>query len=279
MALQPWIRVPERSARSGAPPFNGAMALQPWIPGAERGGWHGTGFPSMEPWPFSHGYEYLSAARVLVPHPSMEPWPFSHGYLELNGEAGTARVSLQWSHGPSAMDTPIPTIALRRGIMPSMEPWPFSHGYPRQKGCGCLRGQPSMEPWPFSHGYILTLVCQDAAGNPSMEPWPFSHGYKIDRRSRTIVASPSMEPWPFSHGYCGSCWRGAWSASTFNGAMALQPWIPIRSIAVPSASVTFNGAMALQPWILPAARTAVWVPGYLQWSHGPSAMDTCRSPE
>ena len=108
--------------------FNGAMAFQPWIHGSlnDRVGirfclqWsHGLSamdtivlknsipaslIPSMEPWPFSHGYPDLSGREPPARAPSMEPWPFSHGY----------------AHPPR--------LCVRRPI-PSMEPWPFSHGY------------------------------------------------------------------------------------------------------------------------------------------------------
>ena len=136
--------------------FNGAMALQPWIPQSGRS-WHSpTTAPSMEPWPFSHGYE--------VKH-----FPPTNAHL-----------SLQWSHGPSAMDTAETELAYMSGKPPSMEPWPFSHGY-----SACL-------------------------------------------------------------------------SSTSR------------------ATTSFNGAMALQPWIRPAISSTAFGWTSLQWSHGPSAMDTAQ---
>ena len=81
MALQPWIR---RQKRSGTPrrrsAFNGAMALQPWIHRALHRRPHDRA-PSMEPWPFSHGYNFYPPQSDRRVRPSMKPWPFSHGYI------------------------------------------------------------------------------------------------------------------------------------------------------------------------------------------------------
>ena len=35
----------------------------------------------------------------------MEPWPFSHGYMPNLSVEERAIFTLQWSHGPLAMDT------------------------------------------------------------------------------------------------------------------------------------------------------------------------------
>ena len=59
-----------------------------------------------------------------------------------------------------------------------------------------------------------------------------------------------MEPWPFSHGYTESPGDACPAVCSFNGAMTLQPWIHVGSPHV------------VHPGIA------------LQWSHGPSAMDT-----
>ena len=172
------------------------------------------------------------------------------------------------------MDTrrrPKPTVI---GKVPSMEPWPFSHGY-EALGRGALEEHiPSMEPWPFSHGYALSPPGLPGIRRPSMEPWPFSHGYvEIPPATGLWRFWPSMEPWPFSHGYLLNemglvyvvdlQWShgpsamdtrrsDSWSwrrLSAFNGAMALQPWIPGRRPCSGARYSTFNGAMALQPWI------------------------------
>ena len=83
----------------------------------------------MEPWPFSHGYgETQQEYDERLFGPSMEPWPFSHGYVVVAGVIALAGL-LQWSHGPSAMDTGRYLVGVRPFSGPSMEPWPFSHGY------------------------------------------------------------------------------------------------------------------------------------------------------
>ncbi len=104
MAFQPWIPPATKAVTRRSSPFNGAMAFQPWIRARLPAAWvgiatlqwsHGLSamdtcvgsddsiigiVPSMEPWPFSHGYENVGSAVDAAPAPSMEPWPFSHGY-------------------------------------------------------------------------------------------------------------------------------------------------------------------------------------------------------
>ena len=162
---------------------------------------------------------------------------------------------LQWSHGPSAMDT----CATRRRI-------PDGHI--------AFNGAMALQPWiPGSISspcYSLLL--------PSMEPWPFSHGYLAGDEPVVQRQRPSMEPWPFSHGYSSRSSSIRAASITFNGAMALQPWIR-RAVRVPGQRPeTFNGAMALQPWIRSRPGSSAPWSTSLQWSHGPSAMDTTSSP-
>ena len=207
--------------------------------------------PSMEPWPFSHGYHRLTArprsrptpfngAMAFQPwilegwsvsrrvcSPSMEPWPFSHGYVNVYIDV-TDTKSLQWSHGLSAMDTRAAQDAAGRDCdPPSMEPWPFSHGYTsRFEVLKWYRTAPSMEPWPFSHGYVLRccrpvfsiVTLQWSHGLSAMDTWrpcggfrrgsslQWSHGLSAmdtgnAERCEPHGRQPSMEPWPFSHGY------------------------------------------------------------------------------
>ena len=160
----------------------------------------------------------------------MEPWPFSHGYYGQPPKFVVIQI-LQWSHGPSAMDTPEAVVWV--DVVPA----------------------PSMEPWPFSHGYLMIASVSGSKQCPSMEPWPFSHGYIRSRGGRR------------------------WRPVPFNGAMALQPWIrPQRRRSALRRIRPFNGAMALQPWIRRIYGTALLVMVTLQWSHGPSAMDTFQHP-
>ena len=179
------------------------MAFQPWIrDGVDDGG---------------------RAAEA-----SMEPWPFSHGY-EL-GEKELERMNewLQWSHGLSAMDTRLIRALRLQSQLASMEPWPFSHGYEEVPDPVAPRLSPaSMEPWPFSHGYVQvgdnwyrSLLLQWSHGLSAMDTGnikpdkaksselQWSHGLSaMDTRFRCasfpFVCRASMEPWPFSHGYSG----------------------------------------------------------------------------
>ena len=156
----------------------------------------------MEPWPFSHGYADHHRSHEPNPFPSMEPWPFSHGYWIWRRLCRRYLPPLQWSHGPSAMDTCDARRRRHLCLRPSMEPWPFSHGYQCDLA-GFVRLHNGLQ---WSHG--PSAMDTRAAGWPA-GPYDF----------------PSMEPWPFSHGYEGcrvraQCWRYG-----FNGAMALQPWI------------------------------------------------------
>ena len=202
MALQPWIPFRPAARRASSWPFNGAMALQPWILvrtfSADISSHSFNGAMALQPWIHRPAESVLH----LRYGPSMEPWPFSHGYPLTTISKTASPRSLQWSHGPSAMDT--------------------------EAGPGRVLFLlfPSMEPWPFSHGYVHPVLAFVDPGHPSMEPWPFSHGYF------SWIAA------------CAAC------KTSFNGAMALQPWIPP----------------------LAAASSSRWY--CLQWSHGPSAMDT-----
>ena len=233
MALQPWIRLLHAASRSGSnPAFNGAMALQPWI--------------------------LLDLRRRMGRgvDPSMEPWPFSHGYLLKTRPAHVPPARLQWSHGPSAMDTPSTIISTALIVLPLQ----WSHGpsamdtlAPASTASGLF--DPSMEPWPFSHGYAAPP--DSVAVLPRFLQW--SHGPSaMDTISYSPhdgpIAEPSMEPWPFSHGY-----------SARGGA---QPDYPFLQWS--------HGPSAMDTLCSRLSTGGVYM--LLQWSHGPSAMDTPGPP-
>ena len=178
MASQPWIRgrvpPPPNSQRA----FNGAMASQPWIHGCQRQIVAGT-WPSMEPWPPSHGYTgraaNVTACRVPLQWshglPAMDTAPGSCGRSPCTNSFNGAMASqpwippasqngfplrdpLQWSHGLPAMDTPVALID-----PPAADPLQWSHGLPAMDTFGLHQRRrdapnPSMEPWPPSHGYM-----------------------------------------------------------------------------------------------------------------------------
>ena len=254
-SMEPWPFSHGYTGPACSSPPQALASMEPWpfshgyANRTSRAGQHIRA--SMEPWPFSHGY----ARRRVRPSPirpaSMEPWPFSHGYHAsaaltptqsscFNGAMAfqpwipgsststpVCPLTLQWSHGLSAMDTEW----LRSGRF--------------------KQAHASMEPWPFSHGYLVLALSKHDVAVASMEPWPFSHGYKSthsEYRSRrpcfngAMAFQPwilrqrlhgpadfrpaSMEPWPFSHGYREHSCRQPTSTHGFNGAMAFQPWIP-----------------------------------------------------
>ena len=163
--------------------------------------------PSMEPWPFSHGYIHQARRRPLFPCTfngamALQPW-IPAVPLQVVARPGLTRwPDLQWSHGPSAMDTVQRFRAFFTGVVPSMEPWPFSHGYIRAGGRGNSLGYLQWSHGPSAMDTLLDLINNPTFDPPSMEPWPFSHGYR--------------RPFRLCH---------RWNC-TFNGAMALQPWIP-----------------------------------------------------
>ena len=109
--------------------------------------------------------------------------------------------------------------------------------------------KPSMEPWPFSHGYVRTSAAPSSAACLQWSHGPSAMDTALAFGSEALHNLPSMEPWPFSHGYLAKSISDDWIHTSFNGAMALQPWIPMLSSSSLYTSSPFNGAMALQPWI------------------------------
>ena len=205
--------------------FNGAMALQPWIRLAPSPT-NSVHTASMEPWPFSHGYDLHGPAagahdRGFNGAMALQPWIHA-----APGREGQSSCWLQWSHGPSAMDTvkisgkPKSIIKLQWSHGPSaMDTAPDAAIF-------ADTGWASMEPWPFSHGYADHLR-PAALENPELQ---WSHGPSAMDTAFAVEASrqnlcASMEPWPFSHGYVLKLSASAAGESRFNGAMALQPWI------------------------------------------------------
>ena len=162
--------------------FNGAMAFQPWIPDMSDQDPLEVVPPSMEPWPFSHGYVTSSVATS-----SCKSLQWSHGLSAMDTwRAGLRRmpkVSLQWSHGLSAMDTSQPN-----SNSPARTTLQWSHGlsamdtrvFPARHSCG---GCPSMEPWPFSHGY------SGNSGTPSLYHTGRVFDSRVRRSPRPMSAS------------------------------------------------------------------------------------------
>ena len=59
----------------------------------------------------------------------------------------------------------------------------------------------------------------------------------------------------------------------FNGAMAVRPWMADRRADEPPLRASFNGAMAVRPWMGSYLGIASSGPKGLQWGHGREAMD------
>ena len=300
MALQPWIRGRLHNQRLRRQPFNGAMALQPWIHGCFK--IHNRGVePSMEPWPFSHGYAGIEAVprtgqRAFNGAMALQPWILSLSLLALSDCD-----LLQWSHGPSAMDT---TPESDNGTTPqrpfngamALQPWipagrvrrpgrvgdlQWSHGPSAMDTTTSRVRVENVNVLQWSHGPSAMDTGIREHGRrqvslPSMEPWPFSHGYNEFWAISILLIDPSMEPWPFSHGYARRKGGRARRRRTFNGAMALQPWIPRGGVCAEHVSATLQWSHGPSAMDTPtAAERGRWRIS-LQWSHGPSAMDTSR---
>ena len=201
--------------------------------------WLQTGFhPSMEPRLFSHGYVALGSWPEWdeMQTPSMEPRLFSHGYsIGVTGNRSQKRLSLQWSHGFSAMDT---AASERRNSpatdsrLPSMEPRLFSHGY--TPGCTRCASRSMYLQWSHDLSAMDTRVVPVSSRFLNSLQW--SHDLSAmdttsAERCRVSVQQPSMEPRPFSHGYSGESDGWLYRIIAFNGATTFQPWIPSRSIA------------------------------------------------
>ena len=113
--------------------------------------------------------------------------------------------TLQWSHGPSAMDTTQAQMRHLRHRQPSMEPWPFSHGYLPWRAPGPafpppFNGAMALQPWIPAYA-CLALGHSLSTFNGAMALQPWIRQYL--EVNFNIYHAPSMEPWPFSHGYSG----------------------------------------------------------------------------
>ena len=100
---------------------HGPLAMDTTPPFSDK---ENTSQPSMEPWPFSHGYRTGQMLSVFS-HSSLQ---WSHGPLAMDTFTDWRRylkryIFLQWSHGPLAMDT---KLTLR--VVPSGRILQWSHG-------------------------------------------------------------------------------------------------------------------------------------------------------
>ena len=133
--------------------------------------------------------------------------------------------ALQWSHRPSAMETPVNEATDRSVVIPSMEPPPFGDGNEDPDGEAQRAGLPSMEPPPFGDGnmtyiFLLTVLI--------ILQW--SH------RPSAMETAPAP--------------AGAPASPAFNGATALRRWKLRPKVKTSPLTPPFNGATALRRWKL-----------------------------
>ena len=192
-----------------------------------------------------------TALRTHFPSgPSMEPPPFGDGNSPYgNGAGANGRrwkpgrnrplfgADLQWSHRPSAMETPGGTHAVSPG-----------HALRRWKRPGTLmsfNGATALRRW--KPGRWRT----DPSSSWDRSPFNGATALRRWKPSCSLVAHPNIQ--------------------AFNGATALRRWKRARSCH--RNSWTFNGATALRRWKRRPMNSALRTIG-LQWSHRPSAMET-----
>ena len=226
MALQPWIPACRAATKCGPRTFNGAMALQPWIlparPAARRRCAAFNGAMALQPWILP-----IIWVEYAIPHrPSMEPWPFSHGY---DIQPYSTRLQSQTFNGAMALQ---PWILLSNGKRPNasssfngamaLQPWIHRRRYffcISVKSLQWSHGPSAMDTSTPSTSWAHFFVLQWSHGPSAMDTRYPCCGYASD-------IPPSMEPWPFSHGYRAGAQQLDLMRVSFNGAMALQPWIP-----------------------------------------------------
>ncbi len=83
-----------------------------------------------------------------------------------------------------------------------------------------FNGAMAFQPWKLGGGERASAEREDLQwghGLSAMETTPSAHAL-------SSVIPPSMGPWPFSHGNKSRLPCGSARLSTFNGAMAFQPW-------------------------------------------------------
>ena len=169
--------------------------------------------------------------RALANQPDLGDLQWSHGpsamdTMVLENQDDAYNV-LQWSHGPSAMDTFHSPFSLL-----SCQSLQWSHGPSAMDtasislvavaGGSAFNGAMALQPWILSRRQRRNARETAFNGAMALQPW-----IRVLRQQNAHVAPPSMEPWPFSHGYRHTSLCSRASFLTFNGAMALQPWIPI----------------------------------------------------
>ena len=291
-ALRRWKH--DRSPRRGTPPpaFNGAppfgdgnlfcpFAMSP------------VGVPSMEPPPFGDGnppatgrcrirrrsFNGATALRRWKPAPAASApntWRTFNGATALRrwkpAPAASAPNTWRTFNGATALRRWKPRGRALHGhaLRPSMEPPPFGDGNLRT--CRAEK-TPSMEPPPFGDGNLRT--CR-AEKTPSMEPPPFGDGNGRISPSWRSTCRPSMEPPPFGDGN-----RRHHQRITQLGAPSMEP--PPFGDGNMAAADGFRMAVApsMEPppfgdGNYPVQWRLMVIPNALQWSHRPSAMETCQ---
>ncbi len=134
-----------------------------------------------------------------------------------------------------------------------------------------------MEPWLCSHGKVMVRVLLSLRYSASMEPWLCSHGKEVC--SQCGVYRDTTLQW--SHGFAAMESPKYLSLVQFlpTGLQWSHGFAAMESVLANEAAQTatsFNGAMALQPWKAPFSKMLMKSVLTLQWSHGFAAMESLR---
>ena len=183
----------------------------------------------MEPRPFSHGYENVRIEHRL----QLITLQWSHGLSamdtrDIRAEVIDSGIRLQWSHGLSAMDTRYSFTAVGVNNKYYLQ---WSHGLSAMDTAIAKSWLALDVALQWSHG--LSAMDTIASGLALIISWylQWSHGLsamdtRVGGRAFRGDQVPSMEPRPFSHGYFGHRSGNPPHRQAFNGATAFQPWIP-----------------------------------------------------
>ena len=231
--------------------------------------------PSMEPRLFSHGYFRLCrpqhpARRSFNGATAFQPW-----IHRLRGRQQAVVLTLQWSHGFSAMDTR--HVRRHRGRKLGRLQW--SHGFSAMDTSIPVTGNiginhPSMEPRLFSHGYRGFFALLDATahafnGATAFQPWILAGTGRTGPQHGAFNGATAFQPWilakavtrvlsdptlQWSHGFSAMDTFSARPPAPLSDRPSMEPRLFSHGYVAANGAgdgfvVPFNGATAFQPWI------------------------------
>ena len=181
---------------------------------------------------------------------------WGHGLSAVETRAGgtggsEGMMALQWGHGLSAVETRFAGYRSRFSRSASMGPRPFSRGNtPRAPSAtpslSGFNGATAFQPWKRTDEGRLIFRLAGFNGATAFQPWKRC----LDGQQPQALARASMGPRPFSRGNQRGSGRDGGRLPGFNGATAFQPWKPPPGIRLAATLGCFNGATAFQPWKL-----------------------------